>query len=132
MSTATLIRTGAEPVAPTERRRGVSIAEVAVAAGAFAVFCVVVLTKATRLLEPDDSAYLASIVALSHGHLTLSAAQYHTLSSQLQAHYGTGIQQWVHLPDGRWMSEKNPGYPFYAVPFYWIGALGRLRCSPPA
>jgi hypothetical protein len=127
MSTTTLVRTETEPTVPPEPRRGVSIAEVAVAAGAFAVFCVVVLTKATRLLEPDDSAYLASIIALSHGHLTLTTAQYHTLSAQMQAQYGTGIQQWVHLANGRWMSEKNPGYPFYAVPFYWLGAL---RAAP--
>jgi len=102
-------------------------APAAVAAGAFALFCVVVLTKATRLLEPDDSAYLASIIALAHGHLSLTTAQYHALSSQMRSQYGTTIMQWHQLGDGRWISEKNPGYPFYAVAFYWLGIL---RAAP--
>ncbi|MGO9456017.1 MAG: hypothetical protein ACLP62_03065 [Acidimicrobiales bacterium] len=127
MSTSTLVMPETQPPVVAGARRRPPIAEVAVAVGAFALFCLVVLTKATRLLEPDDSAYLASIIALSHGHVTLSTAQYHALSAQMQARYGTGIQQWVHLPDGRWMSEKNPGYPFYAVAFYW---LGMLRAAP--
>jgi len=127
MLTTTLVKPESPPTVRPEERRGASVAEMAVAAGAFALFCIVVLTKATRLLEPDDAAYLASIIALSHGHLTLTTAQYHAVSSQMQGSYGTGIQQWVHLADGRWMSEKNPGYPFYAVFFYWIGAL---RAAP--
>jgi hypothetical protein len=92
--------------------------EVAVAAGAFLAFCVVILMKAAQLMEPDDYAYRASIVALSHGHLELSTAQYHALATQIG-----GIQQWTQLPNGRWLSEKNPGYPFYAVFFQWIHAL---------
>ena len=94
-----------------------------VAVGVFALLCVAVLTKATKLLEPDDSAYLASIVALTHGHITLSTAQYEALSAQLRAHGGTGIMQWIHLSSGRWMSEKNPGYPFFAAPFQMLGIL---------
>ncbi len=60
----------------------------------------------------------ASIVALAHGHLTLSNAEYQALAEKLG-----GIAQWVHLSNGRWISEKNPGYPFFAVPFQLVGAL---------
>ena len=93
-------------------------ADVVVALAAFAGLCIAVLTRSTALLEPDDLAYRASIVALSHGHLTLSTAEYHALARKLGS-----IAQWVQLPNGRWISEKNPGYPFLAVPFQWIGAL---------
>lgn len=127
MTTATLSAPEvAPPVAPGPSGR-VGAAEVAVAVGAFALFCVVALTKATKLLEPDDAAYLGSIIALSHGHISLTTAQYDALSSQMRAQYGTTIAQWVHLSNGRWMSEKNPGYPFYAVVFYWLGIL---RAAP--
>src|SRR5439155_12175392 len=34
---------------------------------------------------------------------------------------------WVQLADGRWMSEKDPGYPFLAAPFQ---ALGLIRWAP--
>ena len=85
---------------------------------AFVAFCVVILLKKAQLMEPDDYAYRASIAALSQGHIELTTAQYHALSSQIG-----GIQQWTQLPNGKWMSEKNPGYPFYAVFFYWIHAL---------
>ena len=37
------------------------------------------------------------------------------------------IPQWVRLPDGRWISEKDPGYPFRAAPFQ---ALGIIRWAP--
>jgi hypothetical protein len=73
------------------------------------------------------TAYLASIMALVHGHVTLTTAQYNALSAQLSAHGGTAIAQWVHLPNGRWISEKNPGYPFFAAPFQWVGVL---RAAP--
>ena len=115
------------PVDHTDTPRRFPTAEIAVAVGAFALLCIAVLTKATKLLEPDDSAYLASIIALTHGHITLSTAQYDALSEQLSAHYGTGIMQWIHLSDGRWMSEKNPGYPFFAAPFQMLGIL---RAAP--
>ncbi len=105
--------------------------DVVVALAAFAGLCIAVLTRSTALLEPDDVAYRASIVALSHGHLTLSTAEYHALAKKLGS-----IAQWVQLPNGRWISEKNPGYPFLAVPFQWIGALrlaplfyGGLACT---
>jgi hypothetical protein len=35
--------------------------------------------------------------------------------------------QWVELPDGRYISEKDPGYPFLAAPFQ---ALGLIRWAP--
>ena len=123
----TLLAPELTPVDRTEETRRFPTAEVAIAVGTFALFCVAVLTKATKLLEPDDAAYKASIVALIHGHITLSTAQYNALSAQLSAHGGMGIAQWVHLPDGRWISEKNPGYPFFAAPFQWLGIL---RAAP--
>src|SRR5579862_1078602 len=96
-------------------------AEPAVALAGFGVLCVLVLTKGAALLEPDDYAYRASIVALSHGQVLLTTAQYQALAHQLGS--GTGIAQWVHLLDGRWISEKNPGYPFLAVVFQLLGVL---------
>ena len=39
----------------------------------------------------------------------------------------TPIAQWVQLPSGRWISEKDPGYPFLAAPFQ---ALGIIRLAP--
>src|SRR5208282_5856176 len=37
------------------------------------------------------------------------------------------IPQWVQVPDGRWISEKDPGYPFLAAAFQ---ALGIIRLAP--
>ncbi len=96
--------------------------DVAVALAAFVGLCAAVLTRGPQLPEPDDLAYRASIVALAHGHLTLSAAEYHALARRLG-----GIAQWVQLSNGRWISEKNPGYPFFAVPFQ---LLHILRVAP--
>ena len=46
------------------------------AAAVFAALCVVALSTAPQLVEPDDYAYRASIVAATEGHwLTLSTAQ---------------------------------------------------------
>ncbi|MGO9961995.1 MAG: hypothetical protein ACLPUG_01035 [Acidimicrobiales bacterium] len=123
----TLVTSELTPVARAPRPRRFTTLEIAVAVGAFALFCVAVLTKATKLLEPDDSAYLASIIALTHGHITLSSAQYSALMASLSAHGGPGIMQWIQLSDGRWMSEKNPGYPFFAAPFQMLGIL---RAAP--
>jgi hypothetical protein len=39
----------------------------------------------------------------------------------------TPIVQWVQLADRRWISEKDPGYPFLAAPFQ---ALGIVRLAP--
>jgi hypothetical protein len=98
----------------------------------FAVLCVVVLHTAPRLLEPDDYAYRGSVVAMTQGHfLTLSTAQMDALARQLGGPGGPGgpggIPQWVRLADGRWISEKDPGYPFLAVVFQ---ALGIIRLAP--
>ena len=98
-----------------------------VAVGVFALLCVAVLTKATKLLEPDDSAYLASIVRSLTATSPCRPLRYEALSAQLRAHGGTGIMQWIHLSSGRWMSEKNPGYPFFAAPFQMLGIL---RAAP--
>lgn len=97
--------------------------EAAVSAMVFLGMCLVVLLRAPQLMEPDDYAYRASIVALSEGHLLLTTAQYIALKTQLSVHGGPGIAQWVHLRNGRWISQKNPGYPFFAVIFQWIHAL---------
>jgi hypothetical protein len=113
-------------------------AEVLLALAAFAVLCIAVLSAAPNLVEPDDFAYRASITALTDGDpLTLSTAQASALAAQL-ADAGGGrvlagpgpasqIEQWVQLPDGRWISEKDPGYPFLAAPFQ---ALGIIRLAP--
>ena len=97
--------------------------EVALAAAVFVAMCLVILLRSPQLLEPDDYAYRASIIALSQGHLLLTNAQYFALKAQLSAHGGPGIEQWVHLRSGRWISQKNPGYPFFAVVFQWLHAL---------
>ncbi|MEI8083044.1 MAG: hypothetical protein WCI74_14500, partial [Actinomycetes bacterium] len=119
---------------------------VLVAVAAFAALCVAVLIRAPQLLEPDDLAYRASIAALAQGHITLTDAQYQQLQAELATSGGAssvpgsgpggaGIVQWVRTPSGLWVSEKNPGYPFLAVPFYALGILpvaplfyGALAC----
>jgi hypothetical protein len=120
-------------------------ADIVTAVLAFLALCVAVLLRAPQVLEPDDYAYRASIVALSQGHILLSNAQYlalqhHLSSGGLQAPGGAGnsgsIMQWDHLANGDWISEKNPGYPFLAVVFQWLDALrltplfyGALGCT---
>lgn len=107
------------------------------AAAAFAVLCVLVLRALPYLPEPDDYAYRASIVAMTDGHFfTLSGVQAHALAvrlapqlggSRLGPGPGGGPVQWVQLPGGRWISEKDPGYPYLAVAFQ---ALGLIRLAP--
>jgi hypothetical protein len=97
--------------------------EVWTAVGVVVALCVVVLVRSPQLLEPDDYAYRASIVALSEGHLLLTNAEFFALRVQLSRHGGGGIVQWVHLHNGMWISQKNPGYPFFAVIFQWLHAL---------
>ncbi len=123
--------------ADAARRTGLLLAVLA----PFAVLCVAVLSVAPRLVEPDDYAYRASTVAVTQGHLlTLSPAQARTLSVQLsyvgpgarQAGPGGGAPglgqwQWIERPGGRWISEKNPGYPYLAAPFQ---GLGLIRLAP--
>ena len=133
---------GPPRVVARDARRGTGQfrVEAALAAAAFAVLCVAVLKVAPRLVEPDDYAYRGSILAITHRHLlTLSTAQARALAGQL-AHVGRGqivggpggplsmIRfQWVQLPGGPSISEKDPGYPFLAVPFQ---ALGVIRLAP--
>jgi hypothetical protein len=119
----------ADPVAERRHRR-FGRGEVLVAVMAFAALCVAVLVRSAQLLEPDDYAYRASIIALTQGHLlSLTNVEYQTLLKQLSSGGGggMGIAQWVHTTSGTWISEKNPGYPFLAAPFQ---ALGMLRATP--
>ena len=104
-------------------------AEAALAAVIFAALCIMVLSVAPQLgVEPDDGAYRASIVAMTEGHfLTLSTAQADRLASRLDDNPAAPPNQWVELPGGRTISEKNPGYPFLAAPFQ---ALGIIRWAP--
>lgn len=121
---------------PAARTRW-DVAEACLAAAAFAVLCVLVLRASPYLPEPDDYAYRASIVAMTDGHFfTLSGAQAHALAGQLAPRVGHnrlgpgpggGPVQWVQLPGGRWISEKDPGYPYLAVAFQ---ALGLIRLAP--
>ncbi len=103
-------------------------AEVALAVVAFAALCAIVLPIAPEAAEPDDGAYHASIVALSEGHfLTLSTAQAVELAKKLGDNPTAPPNQWVQLGNGRWISEKDPGYPFLAAPFQ---ELGLVRWAP--
>src|SRR5215471_10832781 len=135
------VRSGGRPRLADPRQAGPPWrTEILLALAAFAVLCIAVLAAAPQLVEPDDYAYRASIVALTDGHpLTLSTAQVSALATQLTHATGPGraaltgpgplgsIEQWVQLPDGRWISEKDPGYPFLAAPFQ---LLGIIRLAP--
>ena len=93
-------------------------AEAVLAVVAFAALCIVVLSAAPQSgVEPDDGAYRASIVAMTEGnYLTLSNAQVNALSARLGD--GPGMpNQWVELPGGRFVSEKDPGYLFFVALF---------------
>jgi hypothetical protein len=103
-------------------------AEVALAIAAFAALCAVVLPITPQAAEPDDGAYHASIVAITNGHfLTLSTHQALTLAGKLRDNPAAPPNQWVEVANGRWISEKDPGYPFLAAPFQ---ALGIIRWAP--
>src|SRR4051812_1074989 len=103
-------------------------AEAALAVAAFAALCAMVLSVAPQAAEPDDGAYRASIVAMTEGHfLTLSTAQAETLARKLGDNPAAPPNQWIELSDGRYISEKDPGYPFLAAPFQ---ALGIIRWAP--
>ena len=126
-------------------RRSVLWLEVALAVVAFAVLCVLVLKRAPQLVEPDDQAYRGSIVGIADGYwLTLSAAQVHAVAAQTGSMGGVtgpfgpggGIAQWVRLADGRWISQKDPGFPFLAAVFQALGVIrwaqlfyGALGCA---
>jgi hypothetical protein len=111
--------------------RGIRLAcvEAALAAAAFAALCVVVLSVAPQIAEPDDGAYHHSIVAITIGDfLTLSSAQLNALEARMGDHgVGQVPNQWVKLANGRYISEKDAGYPFLAAPFQ---ALGIIRWAP--
>jgi hypothetical protein len=123
------------PAGGAGRGTGLARLEVVLAVAAFAVLCVVALRVAPQL-EADGYAYRASIVAMTDGHfLTLSAAEVQALAAQLDrcppsakaCQFGGNIEFWVQLPGGRWISEKDPGYPFLAAPFQ---LLGIIRLAP--
>jgi hypothetical protein len=102
--------------------------EAGLALAAFAALCAVVLSVAPQSAEPDDGAYHASIAAMTEGHfLSLSTAQAETLAGKLGDDPAAPPNQWVQLRDGRWISEKDPGYPFLAAPFE---KLGIIRLAP--
>jgi hypothetical protein len=102
--------------------------EATLAAVAFAALCVVVLSVPPQIAEPDDGAYHHSIVGITMGHyLTLSPAQIDALDTRIGAPAGQIPNQWVELTNGRYISEKDPGYPFLAAPFQ---ALGIIRWAP--
>jgi hypothetical protein len=124
--------TAATSVRPPAAATRLGRAEVIFALAAFAALCAVALSFAPHLVEPDDYAYQASTVGITAGHwLALSTAQADALGQQL-GDPGPGgaaspLVQWVQLASGRWISEKDPGYPFLAAPFQ---ALGIIRLAP--
>ena len=93
----------------------------------FVALCVAVLSVAPQVAEPDDGAYHYSIVGITMGYpLTLSSTQMADLGARLHGHGGTP-NQWIQLPNGRYVSEKDAGYPFLAAPFQ---AIGVIRWAP--
>src|SRR5204863_229949 len=54
-------------------------------------------------------------------------AQAETLARKLGDNPAAPPNQWVELTNGRYLSEKDPGYPFLAAPFQ---ALGNIRWAP--
>jgi hypothetical protein len=136
-TTSPLADTALAPTRMALARRLVR-ADVTIAVAAFAGLCLAVLLRAPQMLEPDDYAYRASIVALGQLHILLSNTQYLALERRLggSGSGGGAIQQWHQAASGLWISEKNPGYPFLAVPFQWLGILrvaplfyGGLGCA---
>jgi len=102
--------------------------EATLASVAFAALCVVILSVAPQIAEPDDGAYHHSILAITMGDfLTLSSAQLNALDAKMGGPVGQVPNQWVELANGRYISEKDPGYPFLAAPFQ---ALGIIRWAP--
>src|SRR5258708_31151359 len=58
--------------------------------------------------------------------VNLARGQVNALAGKLGD--GMGVPpQWVELASGRYISEKDPGYPFLAAPFQ---ALGIIRWAP--
>ena len=120
--------------APAAGMRRPDLLELLVALACFAVLCGAALSRPVKLLEPDDYAYRASIVALTEGNVRLTDAQYRALTARLlEEDVAAGLQggrripQWTQSAGGGWISEKNPGYPFLAAPF---AAAGVVRLAP--
>jgi hypothetical protein len=57
----------------------------------------------------------------------LSTAQAETLAGTLGDNPAAPPNQWVEVSDGRYISEKDPGYPFLGAPFE---KLGLIRWAP--
>jgi hypothetical protein len=122
----------------TPAKRGIQadLTEVALAIAVFATMCVVVLSVAPQAAEPDDGAYRASVVAVAEGHfLTLSTVQAEKLAASLDDNPAAPPNQWAEVSPGRWISEKDPGYPWLAAPFDRLGVIrwaalfyGALAC----
>ncbi len=112
--------------------------EAALAAVAFAALCGVVLSVGAprKAVEPDDGAYHYSIVAVTMGDfLTLSSAQLNALDAKMGPSGSPVPNQWIQLANGRYISEKDPGYPYLAAPFQALGIIqwaqlfyGALAC----
>jgi hypothetical protein len=112
--------------------------EAALAAVAFAALCTVALAVGAprKAAEPDDGAYHYSIVAITMGDFfTLSGAQLNALDAKMGPSGSRVPNQWVELADGRYISEKDPGYPYLAAPFQALGIIqwaqlfyGALAC----
>jgi hypothetical protein len=67
-------------------------------------------------------------VAMTEAHFfTLSTAQAQALARTLGDNPAAPPNQWVEVSAGRWISEKDPGYPFLAAPFQ---KLGIIRWAP--
>jgi hypothetical protein len=125
-----VVRPGGADRSPPSGRRSVRLlwVEAALAAAAFVALCVVVLSAAPQSAEPDDGAYRASVVAMTEGHfLTLTTTQAKALASELDDNPAAPPNQWTELSDGRYISEKDPGYPFLAASFE---KLGIIRWAP--
>jgi hypothetical protein len=119
--------------------------EVALAVAAYVVLCVLVLKRPPLLVEPDDQAYRGSIVGITDGYwLTLSTAQMHAVAAQVAGMGGLNhpsgaggvIAQWARLAEFRWISQKDPGFPFLAATFQALGIIrwaqlfyGALGCA---
>jgi hypothetical protein len=124
------VRGRAAPTGPGGRGIRLAWVEAALAAVAFVALCGVVLSVAGPRIavEPDDGAYHYSIVAITMGDFfTLSSAQLNALDARMGPSGSQVPNQWVQLANGRYISEKDPGYPYLAAPFQ---ALGIIRWAP--
>ena len=119
----------ASPAVGSRQGSGRLRVEAALAAAAFAAMCLAVLLVRPQVAEPDDGAYHHSIVAITMGHFgTLSSTQLDALQAKLGNPSGRPVpNQWVELASGRYLSEKDPGYPYLAAPFQ---ELGIIRWAP--